>query len=163
MTDVTLPTGEDLLRTLQAAFPTHAYALYGIEVDQILSITDPQTMTVPEVNTLAWLDTAPAPTKEDLAQAWVALQQQQAAAPLNVKGFESGIYADADLRKALATANSITFTMLLRLLDAAEPDFTSIQGALAELRASMSPDFTKAQLKRLTDLATKNGIPLTFK
>lgn len=160
-----LPTGEDLAKMLQFAYPGCAYALYGLQVDQIKIESDPNLMGVPDENTLVWMDTGvSAPTLSDLAKA-SANYQGSIAVPLNIKAFELGFYNDMDLREILVRANPIAFTILIRLLDGIDPnnpDFAPVQSAIDQLRASITPDFTAAQINRLTDLARVNGLIVKF-
>lgn len=164
-TPLVLPVGEDLAKTLQFAYAAHAYALYGLQVDQIKIESDPGLMEVPEDNTLVWMQgDVPAPTMTDLSNAYVDYQAS-IATPLDVRGFESGVYNDPDLQEALMRVNPIAFTILMRLLDGLDlnnPGFTPVQAAVTQVRGSMSPDFTTAQINRLTELARVNGLNIKF-
>ena len=157
---INLPTGQDLLRLLQHAYPTDSYALYGTEVNQILGVPNLSNISIPEENTLVWSGINP-PTKEQISTAWASYKNHIEPNPVQ---FEADVYADLDLRSALFRANPMAFTILVRLLGAEKQtlNMPNIQEAIGAIRGSMSPDFTAAQLSRLANYAQKNGLLLTF-
>ena len=157
---IILPTGTDLLSTLQYAYSGKSYALYGDEVDVILAVPDVSEIEIPPANTLIWVGDDP-PTKEDIATAWTNYQKYKKPDP---ERFQSQVYEDMDLRPALLRVNPIAFTMLIRLLDAKDESFSieNIQGAIDAVRGSMNPDFSSTQLSRLSGYAKDNGLNLRF-